>query len=448
MGRSKRVAVVGAAVCAAALLPVGAAWAGPGAPPHTERVSVAADGTQADAYSATETISADGRYVVFSSAAANLVPGDTNGAADIFVKDLRTKRVERVSVATGGAQADAASSEASVSADGRYVAFTSAAANLVPGDDNGAEDVFVRDRHTGRTERVSGGTVAGTPSPDAWSPSISADGRVVAFGSGRTDLVPGDTNGEQDVFAYDRGTHTTRRVSVATDGTQGNLSSYFPVVSGDGRHVAFYSKAFNLEPGKPARPEPGGLGIAKPREYPSFVHDLRTGRTQALTVSWEGKTAGGRVTSLSADGRYAVFGSYWPNVVKEAPLREGRVYVRDVQKGATTLESLAPDGSQADSASYGGKLADHGRLLFFHSSAANLVPGDANNTGDVFVRDRETGHVELVSLAADDSQSTMWTDSVAVDAAGRVAVFDSDDGHLVPGDTNDVSDVFVRRLGH
>ncbi|MEV0262597.1 hypothetical protein AB0I49_14780 [Streptomyces sp. NPDC050617] len=441
-----RTAVIGAAACALALPSAGAAWAGPGAPPHTERVSVAADGTQAAGASTTEAVSADGRYVVFTSTAANLVPGDTNGVADIFVKDLRTKKVERVSVATGGAQADLRSSGAAISADGRYVAFASDAANLVPGDDDGTDDVFVRDRHTGRTERVSSGTAAGPQPYGAWMPAISADGNVVAYASRRADLVPGDTNNAQDIFAYDRSTHTTRRVSVAADGAQANGPSASPVISADGRHVAFTSRAYNMEPGTPPREEPGGASVAKPREYPSYIHDLRTGRTRALSVSSAGKTAGGSVTSLSADGRYAVFHSYWPDLVPQTPTREGRVYLRDLREGTTTLESLAADGSQADSSSYGGRLADHGRLLFFHSSATNLVPGDANSAGDVFVRDLVTGRVELVSLANDDSQATTWTDAVEVDAEGRIAVFDSDDSHLVAGDTNAAEDVFVRHV--
>ncbi|MFE7117742.1 TolB family protein [Streptomyces sp. NPDC057654] len=441
-----RTAVIGVAACALALPLTGAAWAGGGTGPHTERVSVAADGTQAAGASYTEGVSADGRYVVFTSAAANLVPGDTNGVDDVFIKDLRTKKVERVSVATGGAQADSRSSGASVSADGRYVAFNSDAANLAPGDDNGSDDVFVRDRHTGRTERVSVGTATGPQLYNAWMPTISADGRVVAYASRRADLVPGDTNNVQDIFAYDRSTHTTRRVSVASDGTQADGPSAGPVISADGRHIAFVSRALNLDPGTPVRKEPRGASVAKPREYPSFIHDLRTGRTRALSVSSAGETSGGSVTSLSADGRYAVFHSYWPNLVPQTPTREGRVYLRDLREGTTTLESLAGDGSQANSASYGGKLADHGRLLFFHSSATNLVPGDTNNAGDVFVRDLRTGRVELVSLANDDSQSTTWTDFVSVDAAGRIAAFDSDDSHLVVGDTNGAVDVFVRHV--
>ncbi|MEU7040461.1 hypothetical protein AB0A77_05300 [Streptomyces varsoviensis] len=409
-------------------------------------MSVAADGTQAAGGSYTEGVSANGRYVVFTSAAANLVPGDTNGVDDVFVKDLRTKKVERVSVATGGAQADSRSSGAAISADGRYVAFNSDAANLVPGDDNGADDVFVRDRRTGRTERVSVGTATGPQLYNAWMPAISADGSVVAYASRRADLVPGDTNNAQDIFAYDRDTHTTRRVSVASDGAQADGPSTAPVISADGRHVAFTSRASNLDPGTPTAKESGKPSVAKPREYPSFVHDLRTGRTRALTVDSQGRTAGGSVTSLSADGRYAVFHSYWPNVVPQTPTREGRIYLRDLREGSTTLESLAGDGSRPDSASYGGKLADGGRLLFFHSSATNLVPGDINNAADIFVRDLETGRVELVSLADDDSQSTTWTDAVDVDAAGRIAVFDSDDSHLVAGDTNGAADVFVRHV--
>ncbi|MFE7117743.1 TolB family protein, partial [Streptomyces sp. NPDC057654] len=263
-----------------------------------------------------------------------LVPGDANGEADLFVKDLRTGATELVSVAADGTQADSWSAEPAISADGRYVAFASAATNLAPDDD--ADDtpgIFVRDRRTGRTERITGGGTGGRTTGDtgvgtggrtgtstggrtgtgagsgtadrtgtgaaggagsgadrgARTPAISADGSVVAFVSARADLVPGDTNGVRDVFAYDRRTHTTRRVSVASDGAQADAASASPVVSADGRHVAFASRAANLDPARPpAHTAPD------PRPYPFYVHDLHTGRTRPASVAWDTpRTVGG-----------------------------------------------------------------------------------------------------------------------------------------------------------
>ncbi|MEV0262598.1 hypothetical protein AB0I49_14785 [Streptomyces sp. NPDC050617] len=327
MGSRTRMTVVGAGLCALVLLPVAAAAAWPEAP-RAAVPGLASDGAQAIGSSGVAAVSADGRYAVFSSTADDLVPGDTNGEADLFVKDLRTGATELVSAAADGTRADSWSAEPAISADGRYVAFTSAATNLVPGDADGAPGIFVRDRRTGRTERITGGTEripgggtgggtgsgtgagtaggigAGTGSGagagvgtgartaggagsgadrGARSPAISADGNVVAFVSARADLVPGDTNGVRDVFAYDRRTHTTRRASVASDGAQADAASASPVVSADGHHVAFASRATNLGAARtPVHTAPD------PRPYPFYVHDLRTGRTRTASVSWDG----------------------------------------------------------------------------------------------------------------------------------------------------------------
>jgi Tol biopolymer transport system component len=184
-------------------------------------------------------VSADGRYVAFHSEATNLVAGDTNGSEDVFVRDRVTGTTERVSIATGGAEGNGHSSAESISADGRFVAFESQASNLVSGDTNGQADIFVRDRQTGTTERVSRATSGAQGNSLSGGPAISADGRFVAFLSFSTNLVPGDTNGHYDIFVRDRLNGTTERVSVATGGTQADGDSYSPAISADGRYVAF-----------------------------------------------------------------------------------------------------------------------------------------------------------------------------------------------------------------
>src|SRR5438132_985845 len=216
----------------------------------TVRVSVASDGTEGNDVSLGSALSADGRFVAFDSAATDLVAGDTNGASDVFVHDRQTGTTERVSVASDGAQGNDSSSRGSpaLSADGRFVAFDSDATNLVAGDTNGTTDVFVHDRQTGTTERVSvasgGGTQGNGKSGGFFAfPALSADGRFVAFQSDATNLVAGDTNGTTDVFVHDRQTGTTERVSVASAGSQGNGSSAGPVLSADGRFVAFHDTA-------------------------------------------------------------------------------------------------------------------------------------------------------------------------------------------------------------
>jgi len=221
-----------------------------GGPWHVvQRVSVASDGTQGNDNSWDPSISADGRYVAFFSHASNLVPGDTNGKADVFVHDRVTGQTTRVSVASDGTEGNGYSWFPSISADGRYVAFESIASNLVPGDTNGVSDVFVHDRLTGQTTRVSVASDGTQGHSASDHPSISADGRYVAFESFASNLVPGDTNGKRDVFVHDRLTGQTARVSVASDGTQGNGDSIYPSISADGRYVAFVSGASNLVPG-------------------------------------------------------------------------------------------------------------------------------------------------------------------------------------------------------
>lgn len=216
---------------------------------ETTRASVASDGSEADSSSYNPSISADGRYAAFESLATNLVPGDTNGSRDIFVLDRQTNQTTRASVASNGSQGDSDSYYPRISADGRYVAFYSYADNLAPGDANGYADVFVRDRHTGQTTLVSVASDGTQGNSASVVPSISPDGRYVAFHSPSTNLVAGDTNGYLDVFVHDRQTGQTIRVSVAADGSQGNAASYTPSISAAGSYVAFYSHAENLVPG-------------------------------------------------------------------------------------------------------------------------------------------------------------------------------------------------------
>src|SRR5947199_357915 len=214
-----------------------------------ERVSVGSSGAQADRSSPGDALTSDGRFAGFSSAASNLVPGDTNGLGDIFIRDRQMGTTERVSVSSLGAEANADSFDASVSADGRFVAFESAASNLVTGDTNGVSDDFVRDRQTGVTERVSVSSVGTEGNAGSLGSTISADGRFVAFGSSASNLVSDDTNGEPDVFVRDRLNGTTSRVSLTTSGGQATGPSFLPQISADGLVIGFHSDAADLVPG-------------------------------------------------------------------------------------------------------------------------------------------------------------------------------------------------------
>ncbi len=231
----------------AAVLP---AFAAPG---DLTRVSVDSSGVQANGGSKRPAISDDGRFVAFASDASNLVSGDTNNTEDIFVKDRQTGVTTRVSVRSNGAEANGGSTSPAISGDGRFVAFYSEASNLLNGDTNGFADIFVHDRQTGETKRVSvdsSGVEANAPPPDDYAVvSISGDGRFVAYYSDASNLVSGDTNGVSDIFVYDRQNGRTTRASVASNGAEANGNSRYPNLSGDGRYVTFASSATNLAAG-------------------------------------------------------------------------------------------------------------------------------------------------------------------------------------------------------
>jgi len=404
------------------------AWAG-----VTTRVSVASDGTQGDRSSASPALSADGRYVAFYSYASTLVPGDTNGTEDVFVHDRQTGQTARVSVASEGTPGNLVIESPALSADGRYVAFTSAASNLVPGDTNGVFDVFVHDRQTGQTTRVSVASDGAQGDAGSLSPSLSADGRYVAFTSYASTLVPGDTNGYPDVFVHDRQTGQTARISVASEGTQGDSHSYYPALSADGRYVAFTSAASNLVPG-----DTNGMPDA-------FVHDRQTGQTARVSVASEGTQGNGQSESaaLSADGRYVALYSTAANLVPGDTNGEQDVFVHDRQTGQTARVSVASDGTQTNNWSGSPALSADGRYVVFGSMASNLVPGDTNGVFDIFVHDRQTGQTARVSVASEGTQGNGQSWSAALSADGRCVAFDSSAATLVPGDTNGTWDVFV-----
>src|SRR5213596_2866410 len=410
----------------------------------TERVSVASGGTtEGNDTSLGSALSADGRFVAFDSAATNLVAGDTNGVSDVFVHDRQTGTIERVSVASGGAQGNGSSGligfafPPALSANGRFIAFVSFATNLVAGDTNAATDVFVHDRLTGTTERVSVAS-GGTEGNDAsFGFALSADGRFVAFQSDATNLVPGDTNGATDVFVRDRQTGMTERVSVASDVTQANNASSYPVLSADGRFVAFDSAATDLVAG-----DTNGVSDV-------FVHDRQTGRTERVSVASGGAQGNGNsggffaVPALSAAGRFVAFQSAATNLVAGDTNGTTDVFVHDRQTGATERMSAASGGVQGNGFSAGPALSADGRFVAFRSAGTNLVAGDTNGATDVFVHDRQTGTTERVSVASGGTQGNDSSAGPALSAAGLLVAFHSTASNLVAGDANRAYDIFV-----
>jgi murein DD-endopeptidase MepM/ murein hydrolase activator NlpD len=345
----------------------------------TVRISVASDGSQGNGDSWGPSISTDGRYVVFNSTSTNLISGDTNGYQDVFVHDRHTGQTTRVSVASDGTEGNNTSFWSTLSANGRDVAFISFASNLVSDDTNGYADVFVHDRQTGQTTRVSISSDGTQGNNDPYNPSLSADGRYVAFETSASNLIPGDTNGVRDIFIHDRQTGQTTRVSVASDGTQGNGGSNYPFLSADGRYVAFQSFASNLVSG-----DTNGV-------QDIFVHDRQTGQTTRVSVASNGIQGNNESigSSLSADGRYVAFQSSASNLVSGDTNGVQDIFIHDRQTGQTTRVSVASEGTQGNNVSGDGFFSADGRYVAFVSLASNLVSGDDNGLYDIFVHDRE-----------------------------------------------------------
>lgn len=403
--------------------------------PQLEMLSVSAPGVEVDRDSRDASIDDTGTLVAFTSAAANLALGDVNGVSDVFVDDARSGRRQWVSRASGGVPADGSSTESEISGDGRYVVFASEATNLVAGDTNGVQDVFRHDLVTGETVLVSaapGGNADGA----SGSPSVSRDGRFVAFASRATDLVVGDTNGSPDVFLRDMGTGRTTRVSVRGDGGQGPGGidvTGGTAVSDDGRVVAF-STGLQLD----AADRNSALDV--------YVRDLSAARTEWLTTSPpEAVPSSGDRVSMDGSGRLVAFSTALPLVPGDETFSTD-VYVRDRQTGTTTRRSTGTVGP-SDRPAYLPDLSRDGRFLAFVSTRPDIVPGVRYSAPRAYRQDLATGTTILVSppvpgvpvdQGADDSGG------LALDSDGSVVAFTLDAPDLVPDDRNGVVDAFVR----
>ncbi|RLV09962.1 hypothetical protein CTZ27_01540 [Streptomyces griseocarneus] len=432
-------AVLLAGTCVTAL-PAAAATA-----PRTEQVSTAADGTPANAYVEGGSISADGRYVTFTSRATNLVPGATDTHEKAFLKDLRTGRIELVSAALDGKSANDDSWAQSVSGDGRYVVFSSYATGLTgtPSHVNArTSDLYVRDRATGRTEILVERTDP-NPFADSSTGKISDDGRYVAFTSNRSDLVPGGDS-QQEVYVRDRVQKTTQRASVNSDGSRVPGATFLsPVISADGGKVGFKTNlGVTVAPGAARKTE---LRASPYRQF--YVHDMRTGRTQLAAHNLNRAVVRADWPALSPDGRYALFSTSAPDIVNGEVHDETDAYAKDLVTGVTRRMSTGQDGELANAGSYSGALmsADN-RKVFFSSRATNLVPDDTNGADDVFVRNLETDTVERVSLDDEGEQRPDSTLLLGVDRSGESVLFSGQSALPSPENPYPVTGLFVRHL--
>jgi Tol biopolymer transport system component len=408
----------------------------------TERISISSTGTEGDGQTdLSMSVSSDGRYVAFCSIATNLVPGGASGGGDIYVRDRVMGTTEVVSLSSSGTLGNGGAIDPSLTPDGRYVAFESGS-NLVPSDINNTNDIYLRDRSSGTTELISIAAGGGSANGSSTHPAISADGRYVAFVSYASNLVAGDTNVAIDVFVRDRLTSTTERVDVDSSGNEGfgGEGIDLPIsISADGRYVGFTSFFANLVPG-----DTNAHGDA-------FVHDRSTGVTERISLDSSGvqgdKNSGTCGVVLSSDGRYAAFTSLATNLVTGDTNGTYDVFVRDRLTATTERIDLGPGGVEADGG--GGhdsiSMSADGRFVTFDSSSGTLIPGGFGGFTEVYLRDRLAGTTEIVSV--DSNGVPAWTSASvsynAVSNDGRFVAFQSTASTLVPNDTNGVPDDFV-----
>lgn len=326
-----------------------------------ERISAATDGGAGDEASVGPALSRTAQLVAFHSGATNLVSGDGNGQSDVFVFDRQSGITRRASLGPAGAEGNAPSINAAISGDGRFVAFSSRADNLVPQDSNGLSDVFVHDRLLGRTDRVSVASSGAEGDGGSFSPSLSASGRYVAFTSEATNFSDNEFDVLPDLFVHDRATGQTELVNVSTAEIRANADSARPILSPDGSAVAFYSRATTLEPG------------TENIFFDIFLRDLLAGTTVLVSQGPQGASATANSFNpvLSVRGRYVAFQS-------ESPLASGDdnlmsdIWVRDTITGALSLASRRPPGSSGNGGSFTPSISYAGDLVGFESTATDL----------------------------------------------------------------------------
>jgi uncharacterized repeat protein (TIGR01451 family) len=339
-------------------------------------------------------------------------------------------------VSSKGNEGEGLNSSPDLSAEGRYVAFDSDAPNLVPGDRNDITDVFRRDRATGETIRVSVTSDGQEGNASSHAPAMSADGRFVVFHA-NSPLVPEDTNDTTDVYVHDVETGITSLVTVGFDGSVGNRGGFIQDISADGRFVAFVSDSTNLIPNDVVDFEPN-----------VYVRDLVAGTTELASVGSDGTRANvGFFDSpaISADGRFVAFSTFDSLVPQDTQPFSLDIYLRDRLTGTTGLISVNSDEQPGDGRSESASVSADGRFVAFQSESENIAPEQPSlfRDEDIFVRDRQTGTTVRVSESSAGVEGDARSLVPGISGDGLVVTFSSDASNLVPNDTNFVTDIFV-----
>jgi TolB protein len=411
----------------------------------TIRVSEATGGVQSNGASLSIRMSDDGRFAAFNAAttSTNLCPNDTNGVGDIVVKDLQNDTLVCASTDTAGAVGSASSSAPAISGDGRYVAFSSASTNLVPGaNPGGTTQIYLKDTQTGAIEIISratgaNGAVGGGTSGGA---RVSTDGNFVAFASTSTNLVTGDTNGNADIFVRDRRLNETTRISVTPAGAQATGGgSTALAMSGDGRYFVIASSSQTLT--TPADPNNLIDCFTLDRGPAPFTGTP----TIARVTTTAGTTGACDTVAISKDGSTIAMSSTFTDLVANDTNAVRDVFYRAFT-GTTLSRVTRLGGIQTTGASDFPSLNATGTRLGFDSADSAIIAGDTNGASDVFVLTINDGSLERVSVSTAGAEASGGGSTVPflVPNTNGVA-FSSNATNLVANDTNALTDVFLNQ---
>jgi Tol biopolymer transport system component len=415
-------------------------------------VNTSSQGVQANGHSGAPMMSEDGRYVAFYSQATNLLPG-LSGLQNVFLKDIVTGVIDVIGISSTGVLADGGCYSSGLpSSDGRYVAFSCTATNLVPGDTNGQPDSFMRDRVLGTTRRISVSTFGVQGNAQTFAYDMTPNSRLIVMTTLASNLFPNDTNNTWDCILHDILTGETTLESVNAAGQQANGRTQSGFISVDGRFVAFGSQATNL-----VANDTNGRTDA-------FVRDRLTGLVERVSTDATGAQVNGNTDMLdfSGSGRYVLLRSDAPDLVAGDNNGISDIFVKDLNTGIVTIESVSSTGVQADGGVIQGTISADGRFVAFSSLANNLVPNDTNPGTDLFLRDRLLGTTVLLTVDSGGVQGAIPCAinpstpcggqylGVAISLDGRMIAHDHTGGALVPGgDANGLQrDIFINDWTH
>ncbi|MGE0576484.1 Calx-beta domain-containing protein [Reyranella sp.] len=405
------------------------------------RASINEQAAEGNNHSSEPALAPGGTLVAFASRADNLVTGDGNENADIFVKDLTTGLVQRITMGFAGDEANNNSSSPVFSPSGGKIAFVSGASNLVVGDSNFTQDIFVWSN--GTITRVSTDALGNQANGFSDAPAFSADGTKIVFVSSASNLVSDDTNGTEDIFVKDLTSGAIQRVNTTASGDEaegdgeGGGYSTEPVFSPDASRVAFVSVADNLVTG-----DTNGVADV-------FVKTLAGGAIVRVSTNASGAQANGDSSNpvFSANGSRVAFTSAASDLITGDTNGVGDIFIKNLSDNSIARISTDAAGAQANGASWGAAFSPDGARIFFVSAASNLVAGDTNGVADVFVKDMFTGAIARVSTNSSDGQATGGDSSQFVlSSDGNRLAFYSSATNLVNGGDNESTDIYVRSV--